>query len=400
MNTVKPEQVGCSSERLKRIGTVMQRYVNEDKIAGILAMVARRGQVVYSECFGMMDIEANKPMQFDTLFRIYSMTKPITSVAVMMLYEQGHFQLADPVSRFIPSFEDVKVLVNATESGLELANLEREITIRHLLTHTSGLSYGSDENDPLDKMYQKRIWRVLEQKPDTTLERMVQELAWLPLAHQPGSAWRYSMATDVLGYLVQAVSGMGFDDFLKQRIFEPLGMVDTDFYVPEEKIERFAANYGPGEEGGLKVIDAPATSRFARPTRHPSGGGGLVSTASDYVRFAHMLLNKGELDGVRLLGRKTIELMTMNHLPDEFHPFEDPSRGFGLGVSVLTDVARSQTLGSVGTYGWGGAANTVFWVDPQEELIGLLLLQFMPSDTYPVESDFKVLVYQALVDEG
>jgi CubicO group peptidase (beta-lactamase class C family) len=355
---------------------------------------------VYSECFGMMDIEANKPMQFDTLFRIYSMTKPITSVAVMMLYEEGHFQLSDPISRFIPGFEDVKVLVKETESGLELANLEREITIWHLLTHTSGLSYGFDENDPVDKMCQKRIWRMLEQKPDTTLEQMVQELAWLPLAHQPGSAWRYSMATDVLGYLVQVVSGMPFGDFLKQRVFEPLGMVDTDFYVPQDKIERFAANYGPGEKGGLKVIDAPATSQFAKPTHHPSGGGGLVSTASDYVRFAQMLLNKGELDGVRLLGRKTIELMTMNHLPDEFRPFEDPSRGFGLGVGVLTDVARSQTLGSVGTYGWGGAANTIFWIDPQEELIGLLMLQFMPNNTYPVVPDFRVSVYQSIVDQG
>jgi CubicO group peptidase (beta-lactamase class C family) len=398
MNTVKPDQVGCSPARLKRIGTAMQRYVDDDKIAGILAMVARRGQVVYSECFGMMDIEANKSMQFDTLFRIYSMTKPITSVAVMMLYEEGHFQLGDPILRFIPGFEDVKVLVKETESGLELANLEREITIWHLLTHTSGLSYGFDENDPVDKMYQKRIWRVLEQKPNTMLEQMIQELAWLPLAHQPGSAWRYSMATDVLGYLVQVVSGMPFGDFLKQRVFEPLGMVDTDFYVPQDKIERFAANYGPGEKGGLKVIDAPATSQFAKPTRHPSGGGGLVSTASDYVRFAQMLLNQGELDGVRLLGRKTIELMTMNHLPDEFHPFEDPSRGFGLGVGVLTDVARSQTLGSVGTYGWGGAANTIFWIDPQEELIGLLMLQFMPNNTYPVVPDFRVLVYQSIVD--
>ena len=397
MNTVKPEQVGCSSERLKRIGMVMQRYVDENKIAGILAMAARRGQVAYSQCFGMMDIEANKPMQFDTLFRIYSMTKPITSVAVMMLFEEGHFQLADPVSRFIPDFEDAKVLVKATESGLELANLEREITIWHLLTHTSGLSYGFNENDAVDEMY-RRYHRTLEQKPDTKLGQMVREIARLPLAHQPGSAWRYSMATDVLGYLVQVISGTPFDEFLKQRLLEPLGMGDTDFYVPETKIERFAVNYGPGEQGGLRVIDAPATSRYAKPTAHPSGGGGLVSSASDYMRFAQMMLNKGELDGVRLLGRKTIELMTMNHLPHGLHPFGDLSRGFGLGVGVVTDVAKSQTLGSVGTYGWGGAANTIFWVDPREELIGLLMLQFMPSNTYPVIPDFRVSVYQSIVD--
>jgi len=397
MKTAKPEQVGCSSERMKRIGMAMQRYVDENKIAGILAMAARRGQVAYSQCFGMMDIEANKPMQFDTLFRIYSMSKPITSVAVMMLFEEGHFHLADPVSRFIPAFEDAKVLVKATESGLELANLEREITIWHLLTHTSGLSYGFSENDAVDKMYAK-YHRTLEQKPDTNLGQTVREIARLPLAHQPGSAWRYSMATDVLGYLVQVISGMPFDEFLKQRVLEPLGMDDTDFYVPETKIERFAVNYGPGEQGGLRVIDAPATSRYAKPTAHPSGGGGLVSSASDYMRFAQMMLNKGELDGVRLLGRKTVELMTMNHLPHALHPFEDLSRGFGLGVDVVTDVAKSQTLGSVGTYGWGGAANTVFWVDPREELIGLLMLQFMPGDTYPVIPDFRVSVYQSIVN--
>jgi CubicO group peptidase (beta-lactamase class C family) len=385
---------------LERIGPVMQRYIDEGKVAGILPVVARRGHVVYAECFGMMDVEARKPMQFDTLFRIYSMTKPITSVAVMMLYEEGFFQLGDPISRFVPGFKDTQVLIKTAESGLELANLEREITIHHLLTHTSGLGYGIDEDDPVYDLIQERIWRMLDQRPDTTLEQIVQELAKVPLAHQPGSAWRYSLATDVLGYLVQVISGMRFDEFLRQRILEPLGMVDTDFYVPEDKIDRFSANYGPGQEGGLEVIDAPATSRYARPTSHPSGGGGLVSTASDYLRFAHMLLNKGELDGVRLLGRKTVELMTMNHLPAGCHPFEETYRGFGLGVAVITDVAKSQTLGSLGTYRWGGAANTTFWVDPQEELIGLLMLQFMPSDTYLVKQDFEVLVYQSIVDGG
>jgi CubicO group peptidase (beta-lactamase class C family) len=397
MHTVEPEQVGCSSERLKRISTAMQRYVDEGKIAGILATVGRRGETAYARCSGLMDIEARKPVQFDTLFRIYSMTKPITTVAVMMLYEEGHFQLTDPVSRFIPGFENTKVLAKATESRLELANLEREISIWHLLTHTSGLSYGFDENDPVDEVYQKRLWSMLEREPNATLEQMVQVLAWLPLAHQPGSAWRYSMATDVLGYLVQVVSGKPFEDFLRQRICGPLGMVDTDFYVPEHKIGCFAANYGPDEEGGLKVIDAPATSRYAKPTTHPSGGGGLVSTAPDYMRFAQMLLNRGELDGVRLLGRKTVELMTIDHLAGAMLPFEDQGHGFGLGFRVLTDVARSRTLGSVGLYGWGGAASTHFWVDPKEELIGLLMLQFMPSDTYPVVPDFRLSVYQSLV---
>ena len=399
MQTVKPEQVGLSSERLKRIDVAMQQYVDESKIAGILTMVARRGRMVHAECFGMMDVEANKPMQFDTIFRIYSMTKPITSVAVLMLYEEGYFHLTDPISRFIPGFEDVKVLVKATESGLELADLERPITVWHLLTHTAGLSYGGDESDPVDRLYQKHGLRAVEQEPDTTLDQMIQELTQLPLAYHPGTAWRYSMATDVLGYLVQVVSGMPFEEFLKHRVFEPLGMVDTDFYVPEEKIARFAANYGPGEGDNLKVLDVPATSRFARPTRCPLGGEGLVSTAPDYMRFAQMLLNQGELEGVRLLGRRTVELMTMNHLPDNLHPDADPSLGFGLGAGVILDVVKSPVpMGSVGTYGWGGAANTFFWVDPQEELIGLLMCQLMPTGTYPVRPDFIVAVNQSIVD--
>jgi len=376
----------------------MQRYVDEAKVAGILAMAARYGQVMYAKCFGMMDIEAGKPMQFDTLFRIYSMTKPITSVAMLMLYEEGHFQLTDPVSRFIPEFEDLRVLVKATESGIELADLKQPVTIWHLLTHTSGLGYGLDQSDLLNRMYHERLWPFFAHQSDATLEEMVREVTRLPLAHQPGSAWRYSVATDVLGYLVQVISGMPFDDFLKQRIFEPLGMADTGFYVPGTKIVRLAANYGPGENGGLGLVDAPATSQYARPTRAPLGGVGLVSTAADYMRFAQMLLNKGELDGVRLLGRKTVELMTTSH----YQPlgdllFEDHS-GFGLGVMVLEDVAKSRRLGSAGTYAWAGSATTFFWVDPQEHLIGLLMLQFLPIGTYPVLLDFQVAVYQSIVD--
>jgi CubicO group peptidase (beta-lactamase class C family) len=230
------------------------------------------------------------------------------------------------------------------------------------------------------------------------LEAFVEAVAKLPLAHQPGSAFRYSFATDVLGLLVQVVAGVPFAKFLRQRIFEPLGMVDTDFYVPAEQIGRFAATHGPDPEHGLTVTDAPATSDYARPTRLPSGGGGLVSSTGDYLRFAQMLLNQGQLDGARLLGRKTVELMASNHLPAGVHPSDETFSGFGLGVSVLLDPAQAQNLGSVGTFGWGGLANTNFWVDPREELIGILMLQFMPSDTYPVSPNFRTLVYQALVD--
>jgi CubicO group peptidase (beta-lactamase class C family) len=326
------------------------------------------------------------------------MTKPITSAAVLMLFEQGHFQLSDPIAHYIPAFADVKVLDNSVGSGVRYVDPVRPISIRDLLTHTAGLSYGFDENVYIDDLYREQVYSLRQNGSDLTLEDFIHAIAKLPLAHQPGSAFRYSFATDVLGLLVQVVAGMPFAEFLRQRIFEPLGMVDTGFHVPAEQIGRFAATYGPDQEHGLAVVDAPATSDFARPTQAPSGGGGLISTASDYLRFAQMLLNKGELDGARLLGRKTVELMASNHLPAGVHPFDEQHSGFGLGVSVLLDPARAQNLGSAGTFAWGGAANTKFWIDPREELIGILMVQFMPNDTYPVGPNFRTLVYQALVD--
>src|SRR5215213_3566024 len=398
MNIISPDNQGFSTPRLGRINAVMQRYVDQRKLAGMVTLVARRGEVVHFETCGQADITTSAPMRHDTLFRIYSMTKPITSAAVLMLFEEGHFQLSDPIARYIPAFTDVKVLDNSAGSGVRYVDPIRPISVRHLLTHTAGLSYGFDENVYIDDLYRERIYTLRETKPDITLEEFIQAIAKLPLAHQPGSAYRYSFATDVLGLLVQVVAGMPFEEFLRQRIFEPLGMSDTGFYVPAEQIGRFAATHGPDAEHGLTVIDAPATSEYARPTRLPSGGGGLVSSTSDYLRFAQMLLNQGELDGERLLGRKTVELMASNHLPAGVHPLDDAYSGFGLGVSVLLDPAQAQNLGSVGTYGWGGAANTNFWIDPREELIGILMLQFMPSDTYPVSPNFRTLVYQALVD--
>lgn len=399
MNTVTPEEAGFSADRLSRISTVMQGYVDQDKLAGVIAMVARRGKVAYLERFGMMDLEAAKSMQFDTIFRIYSMTKPITSVALMMLYEEGRFQLNDPVSKFIAEFADVKVFAGATEEGFELTELEREITIWHLLTHTAGLSYDFFEDSPVDAMY---LEADLHQ-PDRTLEEMIHQLVKLPLVHQPGTAWRYSMATDVLGYLIEVISGISLDVFLEKKILKPLGMEDTGFYVPEAKLGRLAATYGPTENGGTELLDAPATSQYAKPPRFLSGGAGLVSTLSDYARFAQMLLDGGELDGTRLLGRKTVGLMTINHLPDELIPIQVQPHilygcGFGLGFRVLVNVAQAGRLGSEGEFGWGGAASTSFFVDPKEELIGLLLTQLEPSRYYPIRNEFKVLVYQALVD--
>lgn len=405
MNTITPEEVGVSSARLNRIGKAMQSYVDERKLAGLITMIARRGQVLHFECFGMMDIEADKSMQPDTIFRIHSMTKPITSVAVMMLYEQGDFQLEDPVSRFIPGFKDVGVFVNATESGIELAELEQEVTMQDLLTHTSGLVYGDPEGSPVEAVVWQADREAEKVTPDETLEEWIQRLVRLPLAHQPGTKFHYGLSTDVLGYVVEVISGVAFDAFLEQRIFVPLGIVDTGFYVPQEKIGRLAAMYGPAEGGSLQVVDAPETSEYSKPKRFLSGGGGLVSTASDYMRFAQMLLNGGELNGVRLLSRETVELMTMNHLSDELIPIQlDPltsylkGHGFGLGFAVITNVAQSGMLGSEGAFWWGGAANTFFWVDPREKLIGLIMPQFMAVAHYPIQREFQELCYQAIVD--
>jgi CubicO group peptidase (beta-lactamase class C family) len=399
MDRVEPEGLGFSSARLARIDPAMRRYVDEKKLAGIVTLIARRNKVVHIEKFGMADIEAGRPMQLDTLFRIYSMSKPITTTAALMLLEEGRLRLADPIWRYIPAFKDVKVLDNTAGSGVRYMDAKQPITIHHLMTHTAGFSYGFDDNVYIDELYRKHVWGPMETSPGLTLEEFVGEVAKLPLAYQPGTLYRYSVATDVLGFLVQIVSGMPFDEFLKQCIFAPLGMVDTDFYVPAEKIERFSTVYGPDEQGGMKVVDALQTSHYAQPAHFVSGGGGLVSTAGDYLRFCRMLLNKGELDGVRLLGRKTVELMTTNHMPAGAQPFpEDDFTGFGLGVSVLLELRQSKVLGSPGTFGWGGAANTNFWIDPKEEIIGILMLQYMPSDTYPIVADFRTLAYQALVD--
>jgi CubicO group peptidase (beta-lactamase class C family) len=397
MDTARPEAVGLSSSRLKRIGQAMQRYVEEGKLAGTLTLVARYGKIAHFEPLGLMDAESQKPMGPDTIFRIYSMTKPITSVAVMILYEAGHFLLTDPIQRYIPAFADVRVLTQ-TPDGVDLVPPQRAITIRDLLTHTAGLGYGLGE-DYIDQLYQKQVWATMERNPEVTLEQMVETIAAQPLAYHPGQGWRYSTATDVLGYLIQVVSGIPFDAYLQERVFQPLGMVDTGFYVSPDKTDRFATNYGPGENGaGLQVIDGPGDSRFTRPGRVPSGGGGLVSTASDYVRFAQVLLNGGTLDGVRVLSRKSVELMTINHLPPGLHPFGDPAYGMGLGVGIAIDQAGTQSLGSPGAYGWGGAASTRFWIDPREKLVVVFMTQLMPSGTYPVVDDLRVAVYQAIVD--
>jgi CubicO group peptidase (beta-lactamase class C family) len=362
---------------------------------------ARHGRVAHFEAIGLMDVEATQPMQRDTIFRIASMTKPVTVVAVLMLYEGGHFLLDDPICEFLPEFAQAKVFVRETsdgDDGLEVAEPEREITIRHLLTHTSGLTYGNPSGTPVARRYaQAQIGR-----PAEPLDQKVRRLAQLPLVHQPGNAWTYGLSHDVLGRLVEVVSGHAFDVFLKERIFAPLGMVDTGFYVPAESLDRLAAVYTPGEHGGLRRAADPGLDRSV-PRPFLSGGGGLVSTASDYARFCQMLLNRGALDDARLLGRKTIELMTADQMPQQPSPFPPtllpgaPGHRMALGVGTLVDVAQVGLPGSVGSYTWGGAFCTYFWVDPKEDLFGVFLVQRRPYSAQ-VFAAFPVLTYQALVD--
>ena len=375
-----PEEAGMSAERLERIRPVMQGYVDDAQLPGFLTVVARHGKIVHFETIGMRDVENKKPVEPDTIFRIYSMSKPITSVAVMMLYEEGRFQLTTPVSRFIPEFKNMKVY---NEDQTEILDAKKEITIKHLLMHTAGLTYGWG-NKPVDALYKEAKIR----EPGSTLADMVEKLGNIPLVHEPGERWTYSVSTDVLGYFVEVVSGMPFEEFLQTRLFKPLGMVDTGFSVPLEKADRFAALYRHNRrEGLMKRVGGDAPLAKDKLSFFPSGGGGLVSTAADYMRFSQMLLNGGELDGVRILGKKTVELMRYPHHDD----------WFGLGFAVVTDKEPPNILESVGNFSWGGAAATTFWIDPQEELIGLLMTQLL-NNRFPFQQQFKVLTYQALTE--
>ena len=406
LETTSPESLGLSSERLARIEDHLERrYLAPGKIAGALTLVARRGQVAWLSTQGKMDLERDEPMREDTIFRIYSMTKPITSVALMSLYEEGHFMLDDPVHRFIPEWRDLRVYRQGNHPRWLTDPCERPMTIRDLFTHMSGLTYGFMERTNVDRAY-RRLGVGREGSKD--LREMVEQLAGLPLEFSPGTRWNYSVSTDVLGYLVEVISGMPLDVFFRTRIFEPLGMVDTGFTVPPEKVERFAANYARGPKKTLRLEDDPQQSPYTGKVTFFSGGGGLVSTAADYLRFCRMLLNGGELDGARILGRKTLELMTSNHLPGDrdltelaYGPFAETKYegvGFGLGFSVLLDPVRAQLVGSKGEFAWGGAASTAFWVDPSEELIVVFMTQFMPSMIYNFRGQLKTLVYPALID--
>jgi len=382
--------------RLARIEPALRRYIDEGKIAGISAAIGDRDGVVYQKHIGLSNVATGRPIGDDTLFRIYSMTKPVTSVAVLMLLEEGALRLSDPVALYAPAFSLVQVSTDSSGSPESLVAPQRPPTVRDLLIHTAGLSYGLERDIRLDDRYRERLWTFADADPALTLAAFIDAVATLPLAHQPGERFRYSVATDVLGYIVQVASGMPFDTFLETRIFRPLGMKDTSFQIPSAELERLAVVYGPDGSGGMWPVVPPGSFRVTAPTAHPLGGSGLVSTIGDYLRFARMLLRKGELDGVRLLGRKTVEGMTANHLQPGMHPFDDPARGFGLGVSHVLDPGRSSIPASVGNFGWGGLANTHFWVDPVEEFTAVLMLQYLPRNTHPVIADFQTIVYQAL----
>ncbi len=402
MNIYAPESVGMHSGRLDRIAPIMTEFVKDNQLPGIMTLIQRRGKVVHLGKFGMMDIEAGKPIQEDTIFRIYSMTKPIISVALMMLYEEGRFGLQDPVAKFIPAFAKTKVYDSAGVLGAKWAEPDPQPNLYHLLTHTAGLSYGWFFDSPVEEMYRQQSPIF---KRDEPLSVVIEKIASLPLLFQPGTQWRYSYATDVLGYVIQVIADMPLADFLQERIFKPLGMVDTAFHVTADKWHRLAQLYTsqllynpvlPSPEEALLISDVTI------PTQSPSGGGGLVSTLGDYLAFSNCLINQGKYDGGILIGRKTLAYMTANHIPEALMPLKigvSPiNSGFGLGFSVLTHLGQGRTLTSAGEYGWGGAARTVFWIDPAEDLIGLLMTQHISGLPYPVQERFHNLVYQAIVD--
>ena len=427
LSAVRPERVGVSSQRLQRIDAHMQQAVNDGVMIGGLGLIARRGRVAYLKTYGLADREAERAMSADTIFRIYSMTKPITGVAVMMLHEEGRFLLSDPIGKYLPDLADL-VVATATADGddggaadspagesgeaqadtqpLQTRQPRRQPTIRDLLRHTAGFTYGLFGESPVDALYREA--ELIN--GDMLLSDFISRLGKIPLQYEPGTRWHYSVSVDVQGALVEAVSGMSLGTFLRSRIFGPLGMVDTSFTAPTEKWPRVAQLYSPdglpedwsaflAEDVGadLVIADDLFNQPFREGAKFESGGGGLLSTAADYLRFCQMLLNGGELDGVRLLSPKSVALMATDHLADVEVGFPSQGTGFGLGFAVVLDPGALGELGSAATYSWGGAAGTSFWIDPQEELIGIFMTQSIPHRTQ-LSNQFRALTYQTLVD--
>jgi CubicO group peptidase (beta-lactamase class C family) len=414
---MKPEKEGLSAARLARLDEVMaKRYVDGGYLPGILTMISRRGKLVHVGMSGHMDLERQKPMREDALFRIYSMTKPITAVALMMLVEEGALGLDDAVATHIPSWKNLGVYASGMPTLLAdqppqflTTRPERPMRVVDLVTHTSGLTYGFMMRTEVDRAYRKLKINAFDTPGG--LETMMEQLSTLPLEFSPGTKWNYSVSIDVMGYLVQKLSGVSFGEFLRARLFEPLGMKDTAFFVPSEKTERFSSCYQPAPGGrGLKLQDDAGKSTYATPPALESGGGGLVSTAHDYMRLCQMMLNGGSLDGVQILSPKTVELFSLNHLPNngELAEMAPPGAfsesgysgiGFSIGCGVNIDVAKTRLPGTLGEFFWGGAASTAFWIDPKEQLAVVFMTQVMGTDArLTLRRDLRTLVYSAMTE--
>ena len=415
-----PESAGMSTAALNRLEAHLKtRYIESGRFPGTQFLVYRRGKVVHSTVQGFADLERKVPVKDDTIFRIYSMTKPITSVAFMMLVEEGRVAIDEPVAKYIPEWKNLGVYVAGTAPAFLTRPPSRPMLIIDLLRHTSGLTYGFQQRSNVDAAYrEKKIGEVIKAG---TLDGMIEDLAKIPLEFSPGEAWNYSVSTDVLGYLIGKISGMPFEQFLKERIFKPLGMNDTDFFVPADKAHRFAACYSADPQGGfnplaaerkgtLTLQDDPATSSFLSPPSLISGGGGLCSTSADYLTFCRAVINGGELGGVRLLGPKTLKLMASNHLPggvdlpamsrSMFSEAAYNGIGFGLGFAVTMNPAQTMIAGSPGEFNWGGAATTSFFIDPAEELITVFMTQVLPSSAYPLRRELRTMVYAAITESN
>ncbi|WGS01326.1 beta-lactamase family protein [Bradyrhizobium sp. ISRA443] len=415
-----PESAGMSTAALNRLEAHLKsRYIESGRFPGTQLLIHRRGKLVHSTVQGFADLERKVPVKDDTIFRIYSMTKPITSVAFMMLVEEGRVAIDEPVAKYIPEWKNLGVFAAGTAPAFLTRPPSRPMLIVDLLRHTSGLTYGFQQRSNVDAAYrEKKIGEVVKAG---TLDSMIEDLANIPLEFSPGEAWNYSVSTDVLGYLVGKISGQPFEQFLKERIFKPLGMNDTDFFVPADKAHRLAACYSADPQGGfnplaaerkgtLTLQDDPATSSFLSPPSLISGGGGLCSTAADYLTFCRALINGGELGGIRLIGPKTLKLMTSNHLPggvdlpamsrSMFSEAAYNGIGFGLGFAVTMTPAQTLIAGSPGEFNWGGAATTSFFIDPAEELITIFMTQVLPSSAYPLRRELRTMVYAAITESN
>ncbi|ODT62794.1 MAG: serine hydrolase [Phenylobacterium sp. SCN 69-14] len=401
------QSLGFSPERLARLDQfITRKYLEPGRMPCAQVLIARHGEIVHEFVGGQRDLARGLACESDTLFRIYSMTKPITSIAFMMLVEEGLVALDDPVHRFIPEWKDLGVFAAGLPGAFQTRPVARPMQMVDLLRHTSGLTYGFQNRTNVDAAYRKL--GVGEIGSTISLDDMIAALAVLPLEFSPGEAWNYSVSTDILGYLVGKISGIPFEQFVQERICRPLGMTNTDFQVADGQQGRFAACYSATPKGGMDLQDDPQTSAYLAPPGLVSGGGGLVSTAADYMKFCQMLLNRGELDGQRLIAPKTLDLMTANHLPDGkdltqlsrslFSEATNAGVGFGLGFAVVQDAARTLVPCSDGEFYWGGAASTAFWVDPAEDLAVVFMTQLLPSSAYPIRRELRTLIYSAMMD--